>query len=104
MTNKRTEYFREYFRTHKIERHIANRKYYYSHKYLWNTINSRLGSLATQKIYESDIEKSKTYIHDYAEFVRNYKSRNLALNKFKKKINNQFNDKRYLNSQIEDDE
>ena len=87
MTNKRTKYNREYFKKHKIERHFWNRKYYYSHKYLWQKNKNLLGSASTQRIYDSDIEKSKDYIHNYAEYLRHYKS-NINRNKSDKSLLN----------------
>ena len=97
MTNKRTKYMRKYFKTHKIERHFTNRKYYYSHKYLWHKNDNSLGSLSTQKIYESDIKNSKSFIHSYAEYIRHYNSRKSTLNHNKSEINNSKSDVNYLN-------
>ena len=81
----------EYIRKHKIERHFWNRKYYYSHKYLWQKNKNLLGSEATQRIYDSDIEKSKDYIHNYAEYLRHYKSP-INRNKSDKSLLNDINE------------
>lgn len=56
----------------KYNKHFTNRKYYYSHKDKWRN-NDKLGSLETQKIWETDINKSQDYIHKLAEQIRNYK-------------------------------
>ena len=107
MTNKRTKYMRKYFKTHKVERHFTNRKYYYSHKYLWHKNDNSLGSLSTQKIYESNIENSKSYIHNYVEYIRHYKSQKSNLNQnkdFNSEINNSKSEINYLNYITEDDE
>ena len=50
-----------------------------------------LGSEATQRIYDSDIEKSKDYIHNYAEYLRHYKSP-INRNKSDKSLLNDINE------------
>ena len=107
MVSKRTKYMRNYFKTHKIERHFTNRKYYYSHKYLWHKNDNSLGSLSTQKIYESNIENSKSYIHNYAEYIRHYNSRKSNLNRNKLDLPVSKSDKseiNYLNDIYESNE
>ena len=107
MSNKRTKYMRKYFKTHKIERHIANRKYYYSHKYLWHKNDNLLGSSATQEIYNKNIEDTKSLIHRYAEYIRHYNSRKSNLNRNKLDLPDSKSDKseiNYLNDIYESNE
>ena len=68
-------YFRKYFNDHKIERHFANRKYYYTHKHLWQRNENTLGSLKTYIIFKMPNNKFQNTIHREAEKIRNYKSK-----------------------------
>ena len=97
MVTNPTGYMSKYFRKHKIERHFYNRKYYYSHKYLWQKNKNILGSMSTQKIYTSNIEKSKKYIHNYAEYIRHYKSNKSKTNINKSSLNQNKTDESLLN-------